>query len=155
MGCWCLFDLRRFLKSGLNDVKTTLCASTCFPSSQARVTSVNSFSRLKSLKPDKMFSWKSFHFRQSFSELDIMESLVAEFDAISQQKLLFANFVFHPSTLNWYSYLHLKDSIWSTPGPCFLGSIRARSFPMVIQIQIVIRFLKWLFLIFSIVLCNI
>ena len=75
-GCWCLFDLSRFMKSGLKVAKTTLCAPICWPSSQAKVTSVNSLSILSSLKPDKMFSWKSFHFKQSFSELIMFTDLV-------------------------------------------------------------------------------
>ena len=48
-------------------MRTTLWASTCWPSSQARVTSVNSFSSLRSLKAEVRFSWKSFHCRHSFS----------------------------------------------------------------------------------------
>ena len=39
------------------------------PSSQARVTSANSESFLKALKPRHTFSWNSFQFRQSLSML--------------------------------------------------------------------------------------
>ena len=74
-GCWCLFDFNKFLKRGLEVVKTTLWAPVCSPSSQAKVTSVNSLSFLSSLKPDNVFSWKSFHFKQSFSELIILANL--------------------------------------------------------------------------------
>ena len=74
-GCWCLFDFNKFLKRGLEVAKTTLWAPVCSPSSQAKVTSVNSSSLLSSLKLDKMFSWKSFHFKQSFSEFIFLASL--------------------------------------------------------------------------------
>ena len=41
------------------------------PSSQERVTSAKSVSFFSSLKEDFMFSWKSCHFRQSFSSMMI------------------------------------------------------------------------------------
>ena len=49
------------MKNGLNDVKMTLWASIWRPSSQARVTSVNSLSFLNSLNEMAIFSLKSFH----------------------------------------------------------------------------------------------
>ena len=61
------------MKNGLDDTKTTLCASICSPSSQARVTSVNSPSSLSSLNEVVIFSLKSFHWRQSLSEEFIMK----------------------------------------------------------------------------------
>ena len=48
-------------------MRTTLWASTCWPSSQARVTSVNSLSSLSSPKAELIFRRKSFHCKQSFS----------------------------------------------------------------------------------------
>ena len=48
-------------------MRTTLWTSTCWPSSQARVTSVNSLSSLRSLKAEVRFVWKSFHCKHSFS----------------------------------------------------------------------------------------
>ena len=53
---------------GLEAAKITLCAS-IWPSSQARVTSVNSLSSLRRPKALLTFSLKSFHFRQSFSDI--------------------------------------------------------------------------------------
>ena len=41
---------RFFSKKGLGAMRTTLCAPTCWPSSQARVTSVNSLSSFRSLR---------------------------------------------------------------------------------------------------------
>ena len=49
--------------------KITFCASTSWPSSQARVTSAKSLSSLKFPKAILMLSWKSFHWRQSFSDI--------------------------------------------------------------------------------------
>ena len=54
-GWGCLFFFKRLRKNGLDAMRTTLWASICWPSSQARVTSVNSLSR------------KSFHCKKSFS----------------------------------------------------------------------------------------
>ena len=47
----------------------TLCASICWPSSQDRVTSVNSLSFLNFPKAELTFFLKSFHCRQSFSDI--------------------------------------------------------------------------------------
>ena len=57
------------MKNGLDEAKTTLWASICEPSSQARVTSVKSLSPFRSRKHDVTFCWKSFHFKQSFSSI--------------------------------------------------------------------------------------
>ena len=65
----CLFLLRRFWKNGLEAAKITLWASTCFPSSQARVTSAKSASSLRFPNAPMTFSLKSFHCRQSFSDI--------------------------------------------------------------------------------------
>ena len=73
-GCGCRFFLKSSLKNGLEEAKITLCASICWPSSHARVTSVNSLSPLRSAKEALMFSLKLFHWRQSFSELNMTES---------------------------------------------------------------------------------
>ena len=54
---------------GLGAARITLCASTCWPSSQARVTSVKSLSFLNFPKVFLTLSWKSFHWRQSFSDI--------------------------------------------------------------------------------------
>ena len=60
------------MKNGLEDAKTTLWASSCWPSSKARVTSVNSLSSLSSLNEEVVFSLKSLHSRQTFSEVAII-----------------------------------------------------------------------------------
>ena len=70
-GWVCLFLFRISLKNGLEEARMTLWASTCWPSSQARVTSVKSLSPLKSPKEEITLFLKSFHCRQSFSELSI------------------------------------------------------------------------------------
>ena len=64
-GCW--FLLSRFRKKGLDDMRTTLWASTCWPSSQARVTSVKSLSSFSFPKAEQILSRKSFHCKNSFS----------------------------------------------------------------------------------------
>ena len=53
-GCW--FRLSRAWKNGLDVVKTTLWDSTCWPSSQTRVTSVKSLSSLRLSKAALLFS---------------------------------------------------------------------------------------------------
>ena len=62
-----LIVLNRFMKKGLEDAKTSLCASNCLPSSHARVTSAISLSDLSSRNEEIAFSLKSFHCKQSFS----------------------------------------------------------------------------------------
>ena len=49
----------------------TLCASICWPSSHAKVTSVNSLSFRKLSKAELMLSLKLFHCTQSFSDIMI------------------------------------------------------------------------------------
>ena len=80
IGWACLFLPRSLWKKGLDAASITLCASTCWPSSQARVTSVKSLSCLRLPNAVLTFSWKSFHFRQSFS--DIMEQITTDTDQL-------------------------------------------------------------------------
>ena len=68
-------------RNGLEAARITLCASKCSPSSHARVTSVNSLSSRNLPKAELIFSLKSFHLRQSFSDIF--------FDAIDLYNLLF------------------------------------------------------------------
>ena len=75
-GCGCLVSFKSSLKTGLDDAKTTLWASTLCPSPQTRVTSIKSESPLRSLKDDVAVSLKLFHWRQSFSELVILKLAV-------------------------------------------------------------------------------
>ena len=58
-GCGCLFLLKIFTKKGLDAMRTNLWTSACWPSSQARVTSVNSLSSFISL-------WSIFFLQQYF-----------------------------------------------------------------------------------------
>ena len=67
-----MFFFKISMKKGLDDAKITLCVSICVPSSQARVTSEKSLSFLNPPKAEFKFSWKSFHLRQSFSEVCIL-----------------------------------------------------------------------------------
>ena len=57
------------MKNGLDVARINWWAVICWPSSQARVKSEKSLSSLEALRADPAFSWKLFHFRQSFSEL--------------------------------------------------------------------------------------
>ena len=59
------------MKNGLEAASMILSASTCFPSSQTRVTLVRSLSSLNSRKATLIFVSKSFHLKQNFSQLDI------------------------------------------------------------------------------------
>ena len=68
-GWGCLFRPSSFWKSGLQEANTTLWASTCWPSSQTRVTSLKSRSSLSFPNAPLIFSWNSFHWRQSFSDI--------------------------------------------------------------------------------------
>ena len=68
-GWGCLFILSRWWKNGLDATKITLWASNCWPSSQAKVTSEKSLSPSRFPKAVATFSWKSFHFRHSFSDI--------------------------------------------------------------------------------------
>jgi len=72
VGWGCLFLFKMFRKNGLEATRTTLWASTCWPSSQAKVTSVNSLSCLNSPKAELTFSLKSFHCKHSFSSVFII-----------------------------------------------------------------------------------
>ena len=72
-GCGCLCFFKSSMKNGLDEAKTVLWTSICWPSSQARVTSAKSLSSRNSLKAIVIFSLKSFHWRQSFSEEFIMQ----------------------------------------------------------------------------------
>ena len=76
IGWECLFLFKSSMKKGLDDARTTLWASICCPSPQARVTSVKSLSSLSSLNEEVMFSLKSFHWRHSFSEVAIIRVIV-------------------------------------------------------------------------------
>ena len=60
-----------FPKTGLEAARMTLWASKCWPSSHARVTSVKSLSFRNLLKAELTFSLKSFHWRQSFSDIAV------------------------------------------------------------------------------------
>ena len=66
-GCWAGFFLRRWRKVTEQAERMTLCALTCSPPSQERVTSINSDSSRKSVKVVLMHCWKSFHRRQNCS----------------------------------------------------------------------------------------
>ena len=59
--------LKIFRKIGLKVARRILCASNCWPSSQARGISEKSLFCLKLSSTVLTFSWKSFHLRQSFS----------------------------------------------------------------------------------------
>ena len=92
-GCGCLIFFRISMKNGLAEANTTLCASICCPSSQARVTSVNSLSSLSSLNEEVIFSLKSFHWRHSFStpvivEVDVLTYVKTRKDANSVQNFI-------------------------------------------------------------------
>ena len=69
--------MKIFLKKGLEAAKITLCASTCSPSSQTRVKSAKPVSCLKVPKAVMRFSLKSFHGRQSFSNIVFKRMLLA------------------------------------------------------------------------------
>ena len=49
-----------FWKNGLKEARITLCASNCWPSSPAKVTSLKCLSSLSFPKAISIFSWKSF-----------------------------------------------------------------------------------------------
>ena len=66
---WAFCSFSMFWKKGLEFARITLWASTCFPSSQARVTSVKSSSSLRLPNVFTTFSLKSFHCRHSFSDI--------------------------------------------------------------------------------------
>ena len=61
------------MKNGLDEAKTVLWAAICWPSSQARVTSVKSLSFLNSLKKEVVTQIKAIDGGQSFSEEPIPE----------------------------------------------------------------------------------
>ena len=68
-GCWWFFTFfNRDLKNGLQDLRIHWCASNS-RSSQARVTSVKSFSSLSSPNEDMIFASKSFHLKLIFSSM--------------------------------------------------------------------------------------
>ena len=70
MSGWvCLFLLIKFWKNRLELARITLWASNCLPSSQARVTSAKSLSSLRIPNALVAFSLKSFHCKQSFSDI--------------------------------------------------------------------------------------
>ena len=69
-----LSALKIFRKIGLKVARRILCASNCWPSSEARVTSEKSLCCLKLSNTVFTFSWKSFHFRQSFSFILLLGS---------------------------------------------------------------------------------
>ena len=58
-----------FWRKGLELASITLWASTCLPSSQTRVTSAKSFSSLRFPNEPMTLSLKSFHCKQSFSDI--------------------------------------------------------------------------------------
>ena len=60
---------RVFMPIGHEHPLTQKSGTICWPSSQARVTSTNSFCSLRLQNAVLTFSWKSFHFRQSFSDM--------------------------------------------------------------------------------------
>ena len=66
-GWGCLLLARISMKNGLEAASMILSASTCFPSSQTRVTLVRSLSSLKSRQDEVVFSLRSLHWLQSFS----------------------------------------------------------------------------------------
>ena len=68
-GWGCLFLPKTFWKNGLEEANITLWASTCCPSSQTKVTSLKSLSSLKFPNALLILSWKSFHWRHSFSDI--------------------------------------------------------------------------------------
>ena len=68
-GCGCLFLFKISMKNGLDAARMTLWASTRLPSSQTRVTSRRSLSSLSFPKDEFTPALKSFHCRQSFSEV--------------------------------------------------------------------------------------
>ena len=68
IGCVCLLVLRMFRKKELAEAKITLWTSNCWPSSQARVTSVKSLSSLRSWKAEQTLLLKLLHWRENFSD---------------------------------------------------------------------------------------
>ena len=77
--CLCLFVLSKLWMNGLEVANTTLCVSNFCPSSQARVTLEKSSSPFRLTRLVFKFSWKSFHWRRSISDIISMENHLAQY----------------------------------------------------------------------------
>ena len=114
----CLFFLRMFWKNGLAFARMTLCISTCLPSSLTRVTSVKSLSSRRLPNVFTAFSLKSFHCRQSFSDILSVKDKVIILTMLADQTQLMISWWFTWHIINiesesvWLLLTLLLDSVW-------------------------------------------
>ena len=93
-----------------------LCASNCWPSSNARVTSANSLSFRKLSKAELMFSLKSFHCKRSFTDITLTSRYgkgdleKRNFGALKRMSFSFSNL--HLQTMMTSLFFFIKEARW-------------------------------------------